>query len=154
MVRFEILTAERVNLFVSEGIRAGLVMPWLAELTLHVRQFRPAPFVHPFPGYGPLINVGAVRWVGARVDVCYTMASDRNPAEPKLVLSSVTRRQGTGWAWAPSPVDPPTDIRRWAEWDVADRLPSQVIDCPTGPAERLRAEVGGPLPGPGGLGRV
>lgn len=148
MIRFEILTAARAELLVPRGIRHGLVIPWLAELTLHAGKLRPAPYLGTYPGYGPLVSPVATRWVGDRADICYPVASQRVPGEALLVRSTRTGREGVLYAWVPAPVAPPMDLRRWAEPDQAERLDSQVIDPPKGPVERAATAAGRALGAP------
>lgn len=147
MIRFEILTAARAEILVPHGIRYGLIVPWMAELTLQAGQMQPAPYLGTVPGYGPLLNVVATRWVGNRADVCYPVASRKAPGEPMLVRSVQSGREGILYAWVPSPVTPPLDMRRFAESDQAERLESQTIDPPKGPAERAARASGRALDG-------
>lgn len=152
MIRFEILTAARAELLVPRGIRNGLVIPWMAELTLHAAQMQPAPYVGTYPGYGQLINVVATRWVGDRADICYPVASRRVPGEAMRVIGTESKREGILYAWAPARIAPPLDLRRWAEPDEADRLQSQIIDPPMGPNERAARAAQAALGGGRGLG--
>lgn len=146
MIRFRILTAARLANHCSQGIMAGLVLPWSAELTLGAGSMRPAPWLREIPGFGPMLDVVAVRWVGdgreKRVDICYPVAADRDPAEPRRVMSTKTGEIGFQYAWVPAAIPPPLDLYRWSEPDEAERLDSVVVGMPEGPTQRAAERQG------------
>lgn len=146
MIRYQILTATRASLLVPRAIVAGLVLPWMAEISIEAGSMRPAPYLAEFPHYGRLVDVVATRWVGGRVDICYPLASRVRPTEPMIAISTLTGREGVVYGWAPTAVAPPADLLKWAEWDESERLDSNTIGHPVGPRERLAGGHGRRVP--------